>query len=381
MGRTLFDKIWDEHLVHDFGGGWALLHIDRHMLHDLSGPPALQALAQRGLRVRNPELVFATPDHAVSSLPGRDGHTFPVGGRLYDALKAQTQDAGIRFFDLGAQGQGIVHVMGPELGLVLPGVTLICGDSHTCTNGALGALAFGIGESECTHALATQVLRQQRPKQMRVRFEGKPGFGVAPKDLILALIGRLGAAAAAGCVVEYAGAAIRAMPIEGRLTICNLTVELGAKSGWWRPTTRPPPISKAAALRRAAQTSTHARRHWRTLFSDSDAAFDREVEIDAASVAPTVTWGTSPEHAVAIDGVIPDPAQASDRNAQNAREAALAYMGLEPGRPSPASRSNGCSSAPAPTPGFPICGKLPPSPATATSRRASTPGSCRDRRR
>src|ERR1700722_521005 len=202
MPRTLFDKIWNAHVVRDLGGGWALLHIDRHLLHDLSGPPSLAEIARRNLRVRNPDLTFAVPDHAVSSAPGRSARTFELGGRFYDSLKKFTTASGIRFFDLGEKGQGIVHVPGPELGLVLPGLTLICGDSHTCSNGTLGALAFGVGHSESTHALATQTVRQHKPKLMRVRFEGTPGPGVAPNDLILHLIGKMGAAASSGYAVE-----------------------------------------------------------------------------------------------------------------------------------------------------------------------------------
>jgi homoaconitase/3-isopropylmalate dehydratase large subunit len=231
MARTLFDKLWDAHVVRELGDGWALLHIDRHLLHDLSGPPALAELAARGLKVHNPELVFATPDHAVSSDPRRTGQTFAPGAKLYTALRDSARSAEVRFFDVGQVGQGIVHVMGPELGIVLPGVTVICGDSHTCTNGGLGALAFGVGSSESTHALATQTLRQQKPKRMRFRFEGELAKGVTPKDLALHLIGRLGADAGVGYAIEYAGSTVRAMGIEGRLTLCNLTVELGAKCG------------------------------------------------------------------------------------------------------------------------------------------------------
>src|SRR4030088_2901579 len=190
MQLTLFDKIWQRHIISDLEEGWALLHIDRHLLHDLSGPTALMQVRERGLKVRNPELVFPTPDHAVSSAPGRRGETYNPGARLWAGLKTLSNEAGIRFFDLEQEGQGIVHVMGPELGIVLPGVTLCCGDSHTCTNGGLGALAFGVGSSESAHVLATQTLRQQKPKNLRVRFEGSPGAGGTAKDLILHLIGR-----------------------------------------------------------------------------------------------------------------------------------------------------------------------------------------------
>jgi 3-isopropylmalate/(R)-2-methylmalate dehydratase large subunit len=333
MPRTLFEKIWDAHVVRDLGDGWALLHIDRHLLHDLSGPPALAEMARRKLKVRDPELTFAVADHAVSSAPGRTAKTFELGGRLYGALRKLAADQGIRFFDLGQNGQGIVHVMGPELGLVLPGLTLICGDSHTCTNGALGALAFGVGNSESTHALATQTLRQQKPKLVRVRFEGEPGQGVTPKDLILHLIGKIGAAAAAGCAVEYAGSAIRAMPIEGRLTICNLTVELGAKYGLIAPDENTFAYLRDKPFAPQSEMFDRAVEHWHTLFTDADASFDREEIIDVSAVAPTITWGTSPEHAISIDGIVPFPDAESDPEARKAFAAALDYMGLEAGKP------------------------------------------------
>jgi 3-isopropylmalate/(R)-2-methylmalate dehydratase large subunit len=333
MPRTLFDKIWDAHVVRDLGGGWALLHIDRHLLHDLSGPPALAEIAKRNLRVRNPDLTFAVPDHAVSSAPARGAQTFELGGRFYDSLKKYTRASGIRFFDLGEKGQGIVHVTGPELGLVLPGLTLVCGDSHTCTNGALGALAFGVGHSESTHALATQTVRQHKPKLMRVRFEGAPGRGVAPKDLILNLIGKIGAAAASGYAVEYAGSAISAMSIEGRLTICNLSVELGGKYGIVAPDEKTFAYLRGRPFTPHGDAFENAVARWRTLFSDEDARFDREEIVDATIVAPTITWGTSPEHAIPIDGLVPSPGEERDPEARKNFAAALDYMGLEAGKP------------------------------------------------
>jgi 3-isopropylmalate/(R)-2-methylmalate dehydratase large subunit len=332
MARTLFDKIWDAHVIRDLGEGWALLHIDRHLLHDLSGPPALAGVAKRGLAPCNPELTFATPDHAVSSAPGRKAQTFALGGRLYGALKQQARAAGIRFFDLEDAGQGIVHVMGPELGLVLPGVTLICGDSHTCTNGGLGALAFGVGTSESTHALATQTLRQRKPKQMRLRFEGQMPRGVTPKDMILHVIGKFGAAAGAGYAIEYAGSAIASMPVEGRLTVCNLTVELGAKYGFVAPDDLTFAYLKDKPYAPKGDAFDAAVADWRDLFSDDEAAFDRDEVIDVAEISPTVTWGTSPEQAMQIGGHVPDPAQARTPDERTAIQAALDYMGLEAGQ-------------------------------------------------
>ncbi|RSZ44237.1 MULTISPECIES: 3-isopropylmalate dehydratase large subunit [unclassified Variovorax] len=330
MPRTLFDKLWDAHVVRELGDGWALLHIDRHLLHDLSGPPALAEVAARGLPLHDPALVFATPDHAASSQPGRLPGTFPLGGRLHGALAKLSADAGVRFYDLGQPGQGIVHVMGPELGIVLPGLTVICGDSHTCTNGGLGALAFGVGSSESTHALATQTLRQQKPKRMRIRCDGMLGAGVTAKDLALHIIGKLGAAAGVGYAIEFAGEAVRALDVESRLTLCNLTVELGARFGLIAPDARTVEWVRGRNFAPAGAAFDEAAAHWLSLASDADAVFDREEAIDATAIAPTITWGTSPEDAIAIDGTVPDPATASDDASRGAIEAALDYMGLAP---------------------------------------------------
>lgn len=331
--RTLFDKLWDAHVIRDLGDGWALLHIDRHLLHDLSGPPALAEVAARGLPLHNPELVFATPDHAVSSAPGRIATTFPLGGKLHAALRSGSERMGVRLFDLGQPGQGIVHVMGPELGIVLPGLTVICGDSHTCTNGGLGAMAFGVGSSESTHALATQTLRQQKPRQLRIRCEGALRAGVTAKDLALHIIGRLGAAAGVGSAIEFAGPAIEAMEVEGRLTLCNLSVELGARFGMVAPDQRTFDFLRGKSLAPQGDAFDAAVADWRLLPGDADARFDREEVIDASAVRPTVTWGTSPEHAIAIDGRVPDPLDIADPARRDTLSAALAYMGLSAGQP------------------------------------------------
>lgn len=329
--RTLFDKIWDTHVVADLGEGWALLHIDRHLLHDLSGTAGLYELAQRKLPVRNPELAFATPDHAVSSAPGRTGDTFAGGARLYHGLRQLASKAQIRLFDLGQPGQGIVHVMAPELGIVQPGSTLICGDSHTCTNGGLGALAFGVGSSEVAHALATQTLLQQRPKTLRIWFDGTLARGVSAKDLILHVIGKLGADAGTGYAVEYAGPAIRALDIEARLTLCNLSIELGAKIGMIAPDEKTIDWLEGRAYAPSGADLQAARAYWRSLPSDDGARFDREARFDVSGIAPTLTWGTSPEHTMAVDGIVPNPADAPDAMRQEAWQRALDYMGLTPG--------------------------------------------------
>ena len=330
VGRTLFSKVWDDHVIADLGDDTALLHIDRHLLHDLGGSRGLLDLKQRDLAVHDPGLTFATPDHAISSTPGR-ADTIKVGRELLAALRVETTAAGIRMFDIGEPGQGIVHVIGPELGLSLPGSLIVCGDSHTCTHGGMGALAFGIGSSELSHVLATQTLIQRRPKTLRVNFEGELPFGVVAKDLILSLIGTLGAAGGTGYAVEYAGSAIRDMPIEGRLTICNLSIELGAKMGLIAPDETTFAYLKDRHYAPTGKIWDDAVAAWRQLPSDPGARFDREVWIDVTKIAPQVTWGISPEHVVGIDGRIPDPASFDDPDKRRGVETALDYMGLKAG--------------------------------------------------
>jgi 3-isopropylmalate/(R)-2-methylmalate dehydratase large subunit len=331
--KTLFDKIWDAHVVQTLADGWVLLHIDRHLLHDLSGTAGLRELRERGLPVRNPQLAFATPDHAVSSAPGRTGETFAGGARLYNGLRQLTADTGIRLFDLGQPGQGIVHVVGPELGIVQPGLTVICGDSHTCTNGALGAVAFGVGSSELTHALATQTLMLRKPKTMRITFHGMPRAGVTAKDMALHMVGRLGAGAGTGYAVEYAGTAVEALDIEQRMTLCNLSIELGARIGMIAPDTKTVAYLRGRQFAPDDVKMEQAIAYWRTLPTEAGAQFDREESIDASTIAPTITWGTSPEHAMAIDACVPDPDAGIDDAQKAAFQSALDYMGLEAGAP------------------------------------------------
>jgi 3-isopropylmalate/(R)-2-methylmalate dehydratase large subunit len=331
-GETLFDKIWNRHVVADLGDGYSLLHVSRHLMHD-GGSQAFKALKDRGLPVRNPDLTFATFDHVISTLPGRTAETNPaLTPRLY-SMRADAKAAGVRLFDLGQPGQGIVHVIGPELGLTLPGTLLVCGDSHTCTHGGMGALAFGIGSSEVVHVLATQTIVQRRPKKLRATFEGTRAAGVTPKDMILHLIGEISAAGGTGYAVEYAGSAVRALDIEGRLTICNLSIELGAKCGMIAPDDTTFDFLAGRPYAPTGEAWDAAVRDWRTLPSDPDASFDREVAIDVARIAPQITWGTSPEHVVGVDGRIPDPAMVGDSDRRNALQAALDYMGLKPGAP------------------------------------------------
>src|SRR3954466_9684028 len=286
-GRTLLAKIWDQHVIARISDDTDLLHVDRHLLHDLGGSAGLINLKSRNIPVHNPELTFATPDHAISTASGRAG-TIKTGWELLAALRTETSASGIRLFDLDQPGQGIVHVIGPELGLSLPGCLIVCGDSHTCTHGGLGALAFGIGSSELTHVLATQALIQRRPKTMRVRFEGRLPAGVTAKDLILALIGHVGAAGGTGYAVEYAGSAIRDLPVEGRLTICNLSIELGAKMGLIAPD------EKTYEYLRGRPYAPHGAMREQAVKAWRDAQFDREVLIDVTKIIPQVTWGISP---------------------------------------------------------------------------------------
>jgi 3-isopropylmalate/(R)-2-methylmalate dehydratase large subunit len=331
-GRTMLAKIWDQHVIARVSDDTDLLHVDRHLLHDLGGSRGLLDLKSRNLTVHSPELTFATPDHAISTQRGRAG-TSKIGMDLLATLRVETAASGIQMFDIDQPGQGIVHVIGPELGLSLPGCLIVCGDSHTCTHGGLGALAFGIGSSELTHVLATQALIQRRPKTMRVNFDGKLEPGVTAKDLILALIGHVGAAGGTGYAVEYAGSAIRDMPLEGRFTICNLSIELGAKFGMVAPDEKTFEYVHGRPYAPQGEMWEQAVAAWRQLPSDPDAVFDREVAIDVTSIKPQVTWGISPEHVIGVDGIIPDPKAVDDPAKRAALETALDYMGLKAGAP------------------------------------------------
>jgi 3-isopropylmalate/(R)-2-methylmalate dehydratase large subunit len=331
MGRTLFTKVWDEHVVAELGGGAQLLAVDRHLLHDLGGGQGLAELGTRGLRVASPDLTFATPDHVVSTVPGRRGGAHDWANRLIDSLRSGARAAGVRLFDVGEDGQGIVHVIGPELGLTQPGTLVVCGDSHTCTNGALGAVGFGIGASEIVHVLATQTVVQRRPKTMRAAFDGALPRGVHAKDLVLALIGRLGTAGATGYALEYAGSAIRALDMEGRMTLCNLSIELGAKVGMVAPDDTTFEWLRGRRFAPAGERWDAALAYWKSLPSDPDAKYDAEAAIEVDALAPQLTWGTSPEDVIGVGERIPDPARESDPTRRRAKEEALAYMGLRAG--------------------------------------------------
>jgi 3-isopropylmalate/(R)-2-methylmalate dehydratase large subunit len=332
MRRTLIDKLWDEHVVADLGDGASLLYIDRVFLHERTGSVSLQELKAKGRPIRHKEQVFVTMDHIVDTFPGRGDNTLmPSGKDFITTTRATAREAGLTLFDVTDERQGIVHVVSAEQGITLPGFTQVCPDSHTCTLGALGALAWGIGSTEGEHALATKTLAVTKPKSMRVMFAGKLGFGVTSKDMILNLIGRYSASGGVGYAMTFTGPAISALPQENRFTICNMAVEFGAFSGVIPPddTTFAYVNGRPYAPKGAAFDAAVA--HWRTLADDPDAVYDREISVDCSAITPTVTWGTSPGHTAPIDGAVPDPAAAADAVTRGSMEKALQYMDLAPG--------------------------------------------------
>lgn len=332
MSRTLFDKLWSSHLVREFDDGVGLLAIDRIFLHERTGSVALQSLRASGRPVRDPARVFCTMDHIVDTFPTRgDATLMPSGTEFIRETRAAAREAGITLFDVQDPLQGIVHVISPELGLVLPGTTVVCPDSHTCTQGALGALAWGIGSTEAEHALATGTLRVSRPKTMRVRFVGRLPLGVTAKDMALALIARHGSAGGNGFAVEFAGSAVEALDIEARLTLCNMATEFSAVSGFVAPDAKTLSYVEGKAYAPTGAAWAAASAAWMALVSDAGAVFDREIEIDVSALAPMVTWGTSPQHAVPVSGVVPSAAESGTTPEAHAR--ALEYMGLSAGLP------------------------------------------------
>jgi 3-isopropylmalate/(R)-2-methylmalate dehydratase large subunit len=330
--RTLFAKIWDRHAVVE-RDGQTLIYIDRHLIHDGSRR-AFQVLSEKGLKLRRPDRTFGTPDHYVPTA-NRDPSTItdPDARDMVDSIERHAREHGVTVFGIRDPRQGIVHVVGPEQGLTQPGLTLVCGDSHTSTHGALGALAFGIGASEVAHVMATQALWQRRPKTMRISVDGTLARGVFAKDIILAIIARIGAAGGVGHVIEYAGSAIRGLSIEGRLTVCNMSIEAGARAGMIAPdeTTFRHLHGRPYAPTGAAWGKAMA--YWQMLPSDDGATFDREVSLNAAEIVPMVTWGTSPEHAAPITATVPDPDRAPDADRRAGWQNALTYMDLTPGTP------------------------------------------------
>ncbi len=331
--QTLYDKLWDAHVVTDYGDGSALLYIDRQLVHEVSSPQAFEGLRTNGRRVRRPETHLAVADHAVPTRHRDRPIADPLARDQVALLAANAAEFGLRHLGVDNPGQGIVHVIGPEMGFTQPGLTIVCGDSHTSTHGAFGALAFGIGASECEAVLATQTLRQSRARTMKVDITGALARGVTAKDLILTVVATLGSAGGAGCALEYAGPAVEALSMEGRMTLCNMSIEAGARMGLIAPDETTFAWLKGRALAPSGADWGKAVDWWRTLRSDPGAVFDRTLEIDAGRVAPRVTWGTSPDQSAPVDARVPDPAQAPDAAARTKIAKALNYMGLEPGTP------------------------------------------------
>ncbi len=326
MSSTLFRKIWDEHLVVDGGADApSLLWIDLHLVHEVTSPQAFESLRTAGRRMRRPDLTVATMDHNVPTLDGPI--TDPLAKQQLDALRANCDEFGVRLFATGSGREGIVHVIGPELGISQPGMTIVCGDSHTSTHGAFGALAFGIGTTEVEHVLATQTLLQKLPRTMRVEFEGELPFGLSAKDMVLAAIGRLGVAGGQGHVIEYTGEAVRALSMEGRMTICNMSIEAGARAGLIAPDA----TTFAYLEGRPGAPPTFDR--FAELATDDGAEFDAEHVVDVSALKPQVTWGTNPGMVASVDAVVPDPAELADADERAAVERALTYMDLVPGTP------------------------------------------------
>src|SRR3954466_2014235 len=327
MGRTLLDKVWESHIVRRADGVPDLLYIDLHLVHEVTSPQAFESLRLAGRPVRRPDLTIATMDHNVPT--GDDTPQDPLSQQQLDALARNCEEFGVPLYATGSGREGIVHVIGPELGLTQPGMTIVCGDSHTSTHGALGALAFGIGTSEVEHVLATQTLPQRRPQTMRITFEGELPEGVTAKDVILAAIGQVGVAGGVGHVVEYTGDVIRGFSMDNRMTVCDMSIEWGARAGMVAPDETT--FAYLEGRPYAPKDWERALDEWRTLATDDGATFDREVTVDVSRLVPQVTWGTNPEMVVPVHGEVPDPATLADPEARAAAERALTYMGLEPG--------------------------------------------------
>ena len=333
MPKTLFEKIWDAHVVREAAGEPALLYIDLHLVHEVTSPQAFEALRLTGRTVRRPDLTVATMDHNVPTWDRSLPVTDEVAQAQMDTLARNCAEFGVPLYDLSSDKQGIVHVIGPELGLTQPGMTIVCGDSHTSTHGAFGALAFGIGTSEVEHVLATQCLSQARPKTMEVRVDGTLPGGVTAKDIILSVIGRLGTAGGTGYVVEYTGDAIRSLSMEGRMTVCNMSIEWGARAGMVAPDEKTFAYLDGREFAPKGKDFERAVEHWRSLATDPGATYDRVEVFNAAELVPTVTWGTNPGQVVPITGRVPDPKEIKDESDRRSVERALEYMGLTPGTP------------------------------------------------
>jgi 3-isopropylmalate/(R)-2-methylmalate dehydratase large subunit len=334
MPKTLFEKIWDAHIVREVPGESTILYIDRHLVHEMTSPQAFTGLRAAGRPVHRPNATIAVLDHNVPTVPGRRmlDVVDQESALCLTTMEQNARDFGLTFYDMADARQGIVHIIGPEQGITLPGMTIVCGDSHTSTHGALGALAVGIGTSEVEHVLATQCLLQQRPKTMNIRVEGKLGPGVTAKDLALAIIGKLGTGVGTGYVIEFSGSTIRSLSMEGRMTLCNMAIEAGARAGMIAPDETTFAYIKGRPFAPKGELFEQAVAVWRQLRSDPDAHFDAVYEINAEGLGPQVTWGTNPGMTADVAGVIPDPAEQKDPLKRQAYERALKYMGLQPGQ-------------------------------------------------
>ena len=329
MGKTLAEKIWNDHVVHSAAGEPDLLYIDLHLIHEVTSPQAFDGLRLSGRTVRRPDLTLATEDHNTPTIDIDKPIADPISKLQVDTLRKNAAEFGIRLHSLGDIEQGIVHVVGPQLGITQPGMTIVCGDSHTSTHGAFGALAFGIGTSEVGHVLATQTLPQAKPKMMAVNVEGTLRKGVTSKDIILALIAKIGTGGGQGYVIEYRGSAIRALSMEARMTICNMSIEAGARAGLIAPDQTTFDYIKGRSHAPEGEEWNRAVEYWKSLYSDSDATFDVQVDLDANSLSPFVTWGTNPGQGAPLDSIIPAPSDFAEEGARNAAERALEYMGLQ----------------------------------------------------
>ena len=329
MGKTLAEKIWNDHVVHSAAGEPDLLYIDLHLIHEVTSPQAFDGLRLSGRTVRRPDLTLATEDHNTPTIDIDKPIADPISKLQVDTLRKNAAEFGIRLHSLGDIEQGIVHVVGPQLGITQPGMTIVCGDSHTSTHGAFGALAFGIGTSEVEHVLATQTLPQAKPKMMAVNVEGTLRKGVTSKDIILALIAKIGTGGGQGYVIEYRGSAMRALSMEARMTICNMSIEAGARAGLIAPDQTTFDYIKGRSHAPEGEEWNRAVEYWKSLYSDSDATFDVQVDLDANSLSPFVTWGTNPGQGAPLDSIIPAPSDFAEEGARNAAERALEYMGLQ----------------------------------------------------
>ena len=330
MPQTLYDKIWNQHLVHQQDDGTSLLFVDRHLVHEVTSPQAFEGLRTSNRKVRQPSLTLAVADHNVPTTDRSKGIQDQDSKIQVETLEKNCKEFGIKLFGMNDKRQGIVHIIGPEQGFTQPGTVIVCGDSHTATHGAFGALAFGIGTSEVEHVLATQTLVQKKSKNLRINVNGKLPIGVTSKDVILQIIGKIGTAGGTGYVIEYAGDLVSSLSIEQRMTICNMTIEGGARAGLIKPDEKTFKYLKGRPLSPKNENWDKALDHWSKLHSDNDAIFDKEVNLDGKDIKPMVTWGTSPQDVVPIDGKVPNPENISDPDKKSSIERSLKYMGLKP---------------------------------------------------